>query len=45
LRASLLIEDTGAVVDRGTPEQFGACIRREQATWAKVIEAAKVPRE
>ena len=39
------IEDTGAVVDGGTPEQFGAFIRKEQATWAKVIEAAKIARE
>jgi tripartite-type tricarboxylate transporter receptor subunit TctC len=39
------IEDTGAVVDGGTPEQFGSFIKREQSTWAKVIEAAKIPRE
>ncbi len=36
------IEDTGAQVGGGTPEEFGAFIRSETATWAKVVKAARI---
>jgi tripartite-type tricarboxylate transporter receptor subunit TctC len=36
------IEDTGAQVGGGTPEEFASFIRAETATWAKVVAAAKI---
>lgn len=36
------IESTGAEVGGGTPAQFGAFIKKETATWAKVIQTAKI---
>lgn len=36
------IEDTGAQVGGGTPEEFAAFIRSETATWARVVKAAKI---
>lgn len=36
------IEDTGAQVAGGTPEEFAGFIRSEAATWAKVVAAAKI---
>jgi tripartite-type tricarboxylate transporter receptor subunit TctC len=36
------IEDTGAQVEGGSPEQFAGLIRKETAIWAKVVEAARI---
>jgi len=36
------IEDTGAQVGGGTAEEFGAFVRAETASWAKVVKAAKI---
>jgi tripartite-type tricarboxylate transporter receptor subunit TctC len=36
------IEDTGAQVEGGSPEQFAGLIRKETAIWARVVEAARI---
>jgi tripartite-type tricarboxylate transporter receptor subunit TctC len=36
------IEDTGAEVGGGSPEDFARLIQQETATWANVIKAAKI---
>jgi tripartite-type tricarboxylate transporter receptor subunit TctC len=36
------IEDTGAEVGGGSPEDFARLIQQETATWANVIKTAKI---
>jgi hypothetical protein len=36
------IEDTRAQVGGGTAGEFGAFIRGETATWARVVKAARI---
>jgi tripartite-type tricarboxylate transporter receptor subunit TctC len=36
------IEDHGADVETGTPEQFGALVKSELAKWKGVVERAKL---
>ena len=36
------IEDQGAEVETGTPEQLGALVKKEVARWKGVVAAAKI---
>jgi tripartite-type tricarboxylate transporter receptor subunit TctC len=36
------IEDQGADVDTGTPEQLAQLVAKEAVRWKKVVEAAKI---